>query len=97
VSSRKLTAKELAGITSANIDQVYSGKQGCMCGCLGKYFENPNRMVNKVLNILKADDRLMLQDGFILYIDFPRAQRDERNYVAYMHTSEKLPLETPTE
>jgi hypothetical protein len=54
-------------------------------------------MVNKVLNILKADDRLMLQDGFILYIDFPRAQRDERNYVAYMHTSEKLPLETPTE
>ncbi len=85
MSARKLTPQELVGLNAAHVEQVYSGKQGCMCGCLGKYYQNPNRMVNKVLNILKADARLMLQDGYILYIDFPQQDRDERSYVVYLH------------
>jgi len=85
MSARKLLPQELIGLNNAHVEQVYSGKQGCMCGCLGKYYTNPNRMVTKVLNLLKADPRLMLQDGYILYIDFPQQDRDERNYVVYLH------------
>lgn len=87
---RKLTQDELNRITPSMLKDVYSGKQGCMCGCNGKYWSS-GPMMKKVLNILKADERLMLQDGYILYIDFPRAQRDERNYVAYL--AQPLPLE----
>lgn len=31
-----------------DIDRVYSGKRGCMCGCNGNYYEN-NLMNNKVI------------------------------------------------
>lgn len=93
---RKLTPTELMSLNRAQVEQVYSGKQGCMCGCLGKYYKSPDRMVNKVLNLLKADSRLMLQAGYILYIDFPQRGRDERNYVVYLH-KHTLPIETPKE
>lgn len=86
---RKLTQADWDAITPARIDQVYSGKQGCMCGCLGKYWST-GKMINKVLNILKADPRTMLQDGYIVYIDFPARERDERNYVLYLKEDQKL-------
>ncbi len=94
--ARKLTPKELIGLCNAHVEQVYSGKQGCMCGCLGKYYMSPSPMVTKVLRLLKADSRLMLQDGYILYIDFPQQGENERSYVAYLH-EHSLPLEAPTE
>lgn len=31
----------MAAIDIGNITRVYSGKRGCMCGCLGKYTANP--------------------------------------------------------
>ena len=31
-----------------DIDRVYSGKRGCMCGCNGNYYEN-NLINNKVI------------------------------------------------
>lgn len=96
MSKRKLTPKELIGLNEAHVERVYSGKQGCMCGCLGKYYKNPNRMVKKVLNLLKADPRLMLQDSYILYIDFESRDNNERNYVVYLH-EHTLPLEAPKE
>lgn len=89
---RKLTQADWDLITPARIDQVYSGKQGCMCGCLGKYW-NHGKMINKVLNILKADSRTMLQDGYIVYIDFQSRERDERNYVLYLKEEQPLALE----
>lgn len=92
IAHRPMTKSDWDQITTARIDQVYSGKQGCMCGCLGKYFKS-GRMVTKVVNILKADPRTMLQDGYIVYIDFPRAKRDERSYVLYLKEDQKLCLE----
>ncbi len=87
-----LTIEQLAAITPSNVERVYSGKQGCMCGCLGEYYSS-GRMVTKVLNILKADPRVRLQDGYILHIahDLMRKgnycnghDRAERNYVVYL-------------
>jgi hypothetical protein len=69
-------------ITPAMIDQVYSGKPGCMCGCNGTYWKT-GRMVKKVLNILKQHPHAMVQDGYIIYIDYPQ-QCDLRNYVVYL-------------
>lgn len=37
-------------INIANVQRVYSGRIGCMCGCKGKYSTTPiaiKRMVNK--------------------------------------------------
>jgi hypothetical protein len=31
----------ILAITPDMVREVYSGKQGCMCGCLGKYSVNP--------------------------------------------------------
>lgn len=35
---------EIKDITPDMVLKVYSGKQGCMCGCLGKYWANPNHL-----------------------------------------------------
>ncbi len=70
-------------LTPDKIERVYSGRQGCMCGCLGEYFSD-QRNVTRILNILKNDKRTMLQDGYILYIDDQKIGDRERNYVAYL-------------
>ena len=36
------TKSILSSLTVEDVLQVYSGKQGCMCGCNGKYFVNPS-------------------------------------------------------
>ena len=90
-TTRNLTQDELRNIHTGMVDQVYSGKQGCMCGCNGKYWKT-GPMVKKVLHILKTHQYTKLQDGYILFIDYPN--RDgERNYVVYLKEDEKLPLE----
>jgi hypothetical protein len=92
----------LRRFTVAHIKQVYSGKQGCMCGCLGKYSVNPAfkaqvdrergyatnggsglRMVAKVLRILQADPRTVIEDG-IAFIPDSLLADTERAYVAYL-------------
>jgi hypothetical protein len=70
----------IAEITTDQVERVYSGRQGCMCGCLGTYSSNP-RQVKRVLSILKNDPRAEMQDGYILHRGY---QRDERNYVVFL-------------
>lgn len=81
---------KLQNVTAADVAQVYSGKQGCMCGCKGKYFDS-GKMIAKVLNILKSDARTVASEGMgadcgsIIHIDDKLVQRDsERNYVVYL-------------
>lgn len=41
------------------IDRVYSGRQGCMCGCRGTYSTSPSevtRVVNKLLANMSSVD-----------------------------------------
>ena len=79
---------QLAAITPAQVERVYSGRQGCMCGCLGKYSEDA-RNVKRILNILKSDTRTQIQDGYILYTDFDKVRDGERNYVVYLKQVDK--------
>lgn len=85
----RIVKRDLSKLTVANIDRVYSGKHGCMCGCLGNYYES-GRMLTKVLNILKADSRAVVQDGYIIHVKDDLVCRDagnnrtERNYVVYL-------------
>lgn len=63
-----------------NINQVYSGKPGCMCGCRGKYFTE-GRMVKRVYNTVMNHPNMKLDEqAKCAYID---GNRDDRNYVVY--------------
>ncbi len=35
----------------SEVERVYSGKPGCMCGCNGNYFEDPKN-IKRIYNIL---------------------------------------------
>lgn len=80
---KTFTKDSIPTLTATNVERVYSGKPGCMCGCNGKYYDN-GPMINKVLNILKNDPRTKIQDGYILYIDEIDLKQGERNYVVYL-------------
>jgi hypothetical protein len=46
-------------VTADKIERVYSGRPGCGCGCLGKYYslkDNP-KMVKRVLNKFQKMER----------------------------------------
>lgn len=48
----KITTTEFEGLfTGKNVNRTYSGRVGCMCGCLGKYTEGLNDRILK--NVLK--------------------------------------------
>ena len=81
--NKALEAVTIAEITPARVERVYSGRQGCMCGCLGTYSANP-RQVTRVLNLLKKDPRTVVQSGYILHIDDKLIGDRERNYVIYL-------------
>ena len=82
-------ANSVLTISPDMVERVYSGHQGCMCGCQGTYSETP-RNITRILNILKNDSRTVIQDGYILHIDDNRIDRGdrhwrgERNYVVYL-------------
>ena len=62
--------------TLANVDRVYSGTHGCMCGCRGKYSTSPRSakiIYNKVMKHPKHK-----VDGNIAYLE-----TDTRNLVVY--------------
>ncbi len=87
---RKVREWEWMGLHTGRVENVYSGKQGCMCGCLGRYWET-GPMVKKVLNILKTHEHAKVQDGYILFIDYPN--RDgKRNYVVYLKPEQALAI-----
>ncbi len=84
------TPAELSALTTKDIERVYSGKQGCMCGCLGNYYGHTDgasgkRMMTKVLKEIVTSPRARVQDGKILFL----AGREGRNYVVYLNEDGK--------
>lgn len=45
---------DIQDVTVDQVERVYSGRPGCGCGCLGKYYDAPHKMVKRVLNVLQA-------------------------------------------
>jgi hypothetical protein len=86
--------KNIQDLTPSDITRAYSGRQGCMCGCKGKYYVatprgdsagafsivNPG-MVTKVLRTIQANEEAanMEADGSCVYLDL-----GGRSYVAYL-------------
>lgn len=63
-----------------NIDQVYSGKPGCMCGCRGKY-STEGRGVAIIYNKVMNSPKVKFDEGAkCAYIDDRTASR---NLVVY--------------
>lgn len=102
----KPSAEFLKSITSDMITRVYSGRPGCMCGCLGSYWTNPKfkdasssvcdtRQVSRILNRILKDPRAVLQDGYILYIS--NLVSKEREYVAYLYNDASEQSQTERE
>ena len=65
--------------TLANVQKVYSGKPGCMCGCRGKYsyaagctesqYDEVNeRSVKIIFNKVMNDPKHKIEDG-IAFVD----------------------------
>jgi hypothetical protein len=45
---------DINDVEVSDVARVYSGRPGCGCGCNGKYYDAPNKMVKRVLNKLKG-------------------------------------------
>lgn len=99
----------IARITPDMVQKSYSGKQGCMCGCNGKYSINPAHKkeadaergytmpaaktlssIKRVLRILQADPRTLVQDGYIIAVAYDQAEPGERNHVLYLCKSVRI-------
>lgn len=64
-------------IDKNRIEQVYAGKPGCMCGCKGRYSENPAQ-ITRVYNILLNNiDQVVVED------DMAYLLTETKNYVIY--------------
>lgn len=60
------------------IVRIYSGREGCMCGCRGKYYEPTDRGFKRVLNaLLKQKPNLKQEDSWV------EASVGNRVYVGY--------------
>ena len=52
----------------SRVDRVYSGKAGCMCGCLGKYSDPSTRGGKTIFNrVMNDPDRKV--EGDIIYTE----------------------------
>jgi hypothetical protein len=68
----------------SNIEKVYSGRIGCMCGCKGKYSYNEGvaredwqgavsvRSVKVMANKVLSDPRVVVEQGFAYVQDSDR-------------------------
>jgi len=62
-------------IEAKDVVRTYSGKPGCMCGCQGKYNENPKSFKAALTRMLKTDYKINFwanssdEDGGCLYYD----------------------------
>lgn len=84
--------KNIQDLTPADVRKAYSGREGCMCGCKGKYYAakegeayatvNPG-MVTKVLRTIQLHEEAagMEADGSCVYLTLKG-----RNYVLYLGT-----------
>ena len=77
------TQVAIQSITVEQVSQVYSGRQGCMCGCRGNYSEQPAQK-KRVLKLLQSDPRSKIEDG-ILHRE--GLEEGERNYVIYLQSA----------
>lgn len=72
-----------------NVTRVYSGKPGCMCGCLGKHYrkgESPTaeRMVNKIVALLTANwGEAEFGESYVYWVDYSMSQRGH-TYTAWI-------------
>lgn len=66
--------------TVDNLNQTYSGKPGCMCGCLGTYTTKQSTM-KKAFNRLIKDPNVQLDvDAKCIYVE-----TSTRNNVVYFN------------
>ena len=59
-------------VAAKTVERYYNGRRGCMCGCLGTYYDNDgsnDRKIKTAVNRLLNDPDAALQDGYILYMD----------------------------
>jgi hypothetical protein len=81
-------------ITSSDVFRTYSGKPGCMCGCLGDYKDSERAKKSAITRLLKDDYRLQLWEGDsddvmgCIYV-----QTETRNNVIYLRKGTELPME----
>lgn len=75
--------KILSQLTVNDILKVYSGKHGCMCGCNGKYYVNPDHRAeaDKARGYAYDDEDMsmrMVKRVLKLMNEFPRVDMPER-------------------
>jgi len=108
-ATREITLEEahafIQSLTPDHVLRAYSGKHGCMCGCLGKYYSNPlhneeleerdrpKGNARSLLMIKKILDRLKAHPSASLqdgYIVYVPRDDEERNYIVYLCKSATL-------
>lgn len=69
-------------INPTQIERAYSGKPGCMCGCLGTYTEKQSGINMRVKNAIQA-----LKDGLAIRVftcrEFISIETETRNWCFY--------------
>jgi hypothetical protein len=67
-------------IDPTKFERAYSGRPGCMCGCLGDYKEDPKAIARIARNMMDRPGGLPRIDdeGIVYYMD-----RDDRYYALY--------------
>lgn len=84
-------------IEAKDVIRTYSGKPGCMCGCQGKYNENPKSFKAALTRMLKTDYKVDFwdgsdDDGGCLYF-----QTESRNNVIYFKKGALTPDMVPAD
>ena len=70
-----------------NLDEVkvysaYKGRQGCMCGCLGKYYKPESKMASKILQTIKDNFQQAEIDDDFLFLEL-----DGKYFAVYTNPS----------
>lgn len=73
-------------LTHNNIDKVYSGKPGCMCGCNGNYSKSDKAKKSALTRMLKTNYKVQMfsksHDNLgCLYFDNERGTRTNAIYL----------------
>jgi hypothetical protein len=66
--------------SKSNVDQVYSGKHGCMCGCRGNYHKE-GAMVTRLYN--KVMGNPAHEEHTVTGCHYAVLKTETRNYVVY--------------
>lgn len=71
---------DVTKLTVDDIENVYSGRPGCMCGCRGEYKDSP-RSKKIILNKILRSPNYQISDG-VIYV-----QTETRMLAAYIDSS----------